>query len=433
MSGPGRPKSKPEKEERKKDEDSKESKDARLQRIIARLRPKVQSLLDKKRSRPVASTVLAALRAWYRLTRLAAEGQGRGSVQAVLNPSGRVESTSDVKVALDNKLKEKPDRKKRLDEALNFTLDEWMLFRGESTIPAFMAQMEAQLNKLNAAYSDTYREEILIIREAERRVRQEYARRDSLGQYGLLGPEQWQGWPGGKYQRSEDTQAALAVTGSQVQKQKPAPSRSGEDPTEVDLPYDESKMPDYVALTRKAADLANAGKDRKLSRRSTTRDETDKEREEREERSRKSGKPIRNPGKNRSKPLRASLESGEKPNVKSVAEYANRPSIAEAVRISNITSGYKNSVRAALYNYLKQMGSPPGSDLHMRVMKRFEAMDPDHVIEIQTGGGDWWENLRMTDGPTNRNMGSELHFELDRKNVGEGTLIVVNITGLIKP
>ncbi|MFB6941991.1 DUF4157 domain-containing protein [Streptomyces sp. NPDC056237] len=432
-SGPGRPKSKPDKDRRKKDEDSKESKDARLQKIIARLRPKVRSLLDKKRSRPVVGLVLAALRAWYRLTGLTAQGQGRGAVEAVLNPSGEVESTSDVKVALDNKLNEKPERKKRLDEALNFTLDEWMLFRGHSSIPAFMADMEAQLNKLDAAYSDTYREEILIIREAERRVKQEYARRESLGQYGLLGPDHWQGWPGGKYERPEDTQAALAITGSQVQKQKSTPPADRTQSTEVDLPYDESKMPDYVALSRKAADMASASQRGELSRRSTTREETDQEREEREERSRRTGKAIKNPGKNRSKSLKASLESGEKPNVKSVAEYAQRPSIAEAVRISNITSGYKNSVRAALYNQLKQMGSPRGSDLHTRVMKRFESMDPDHVIEIQTGGGDWWQNLRMMDGPTNRNMGSELHFELDRKNVGEGTLIVVNITGLIKP
>ncbi|MER8088243.1 DUF4157 domain-containing protein [Streptomyces sp. NPDC094048] len=432
-SGPGRPKSKPDKDRRKKDEDSKESKDARLQKIIARLRPKVRSLLEKKRSRPVVGLALAALRAWYRLTGLTAQGRGRGAVEAVLNPSGEVESTSDVKVALDNKLNEKPERRKRLDEALNFTLDEWMLFRGNSSIPAFMADMEAQLNKLDAAYSDTYREEMLIIREAERRVKQEYARRESLGQYGLLGPDHWQGWPGGKYERPEDTQAALAITGSQVQKQKSTPPADRTQSTEVDLPYDESKMPDYVALSRKAADMASASQRGELSRRSTTREETDQERGEREERSRKSGKAIKNPGKNRSKPLKASLESGEKPNVRSVAEYAQRPSIAEAVRISNITSGYKNSVRAALYNQLKQMGSPRGSDLHTRVMKRFESMDPDHVIEIQTGGGDWWQNLRMMDGPTNRNMGSELHFELDRKNVGEGTLIVVNITGLIKP
>ncbi|MFI9773288.1 DUF4157 domain-containing protein [Streptomyces sp. NPDC051956] len=421
-------------DQRKKDEKSKESKEARLHKIVARLRPKVQGLLNKKPARPLASAALAALRTWYRLTSLTAEGRGNGVVRAVLNPPENVEDITNVKVALDNKLKENPERQRRVNEVLeNITLDEWMLFRGNASISAFMTDMEAQLAKVDDASSESYREETRIIREAEGRVKTEYARRESLGQHGLLGPEQWQGWPGGTYQRPEDTQAARAVTGSQVQKQKPAPAVSGASPAGIDLPYDASTMPDYPALVRKAVDLANAGNQGQLSRRSTTRKETDSEMRQREERARKRGETVKNAGRPGSKNLKTTLVSGPNPTVKSVAEYGQRPAVAEAVRISDVTGGYKNSVRAALYNLLRERGEPAGTELHMRVMKRFEAMDPDHVLEIQMGGGDWWNNLRMLDGPTNRNIGSALHFELDRKNVGEGTLIVVNIAGLNKP
>jgi hypothetical protein len=73
-------------DQRKKDEKSKESKEARLRKIIARLRPKLRSLLAKGVMRPVLLGALAAMRVWYRLTALDLRGEQAGEVLARLNP-----------------------------------------------------------------------------------------------------------------------------------------------------------------------------------------------------------------------------------------------------------------------------------------------------------------------------------------------------------
>ncbi|MEV0603445.1 DUF4157 domain-containing protein [Streptomyces sp. NPDC050315] len=89
-SGPGRPKSKPEKEKRKKEEDKKDSKDERLRKIVARIRPVLRRTLRKGVGRPAHRTLLAGLRAWHRLTALNLTGDRRFDVTAVLNPQGPV-------------------------------------------------------------------------------------------------------------------------------------------------------------------------------------------------------------------------------------------------------------------------------------------------------------------------------------------------------
>jgi hypothetical protein len=71
---------------RRKDEKSKESKEARFQKIVARVRPKVRALLSRGVKGPVLRGALAAMRLWYRLTGLAAQGAERGAVHASLNP-----------------------------------------------------------------------------------------------------------------------------------------------------------------------------------------------------------------------------------------------------------------------------------------------------------------------------------------------------------
>ncbi len=98
-SGPGRPKSKSQKDRRKKDEESKESKDARLRKILARLRPKVQSLLDRGTSTPTFKALLVPMRAWYRLTKLEKQGSNKFDITAVLNPQEKVVDGMDVNIA----------------------------------------------------------------------------------------------------------------------------------------------------------------------------------------------------------------------------------------------------------------------------------------------------------------------------------------------
>ncbi|GAA2261965.1 hypothetical protein GCM10010145_29490 [Streptomyces ruber] len=85
-SGPGRPKSKPQKERRKKDEDSKDSKDARLTKIVARIRPKVRQMLNRGTGRRLHTAALGAMRAWYRLTGLDLSGGSAFQDIASLNP-----------------------------------------------------------------------------------------------------------------------------------------------------------------------------------------------------------------------------------------------------------------------------------------------------------------------------------------------------------
>ncbi|MFE6619822.1 DUF4157 domain-containing protein [Streptomyces sp. NPDC057740] len=89
-SGPGRPKSKSQKERRKKDEDSKESKDERLRKIVARIRPRLNSMLGRGTPRPVMRAALTAMRLWYRLTSLTAGSGDRFEIEAVLNPKEKV-------------------------------------------------------------------------------------------------------------------------------------------------------------------------------------------------------------------------------------------------------------------------------------------------------------------------------------------------------
>ncbi|GGJ08284.1 eCIS core domain-containing protein [Streptomyces brasiliensis] len=73
-------------DQRKKDEKSKESKEARLQRIVARIRPKLLGLLRAGVFRPVMQATLAGMRVWYRLTGLDLRGGAQGDILARLNP-----------------------------------------------------------------------------------------------------------------------------------------------------------------------------------------------------------------------------------------------------------------------------------------------------------------------------------------------------------
>ncbi|MFJ6737472.1 DUF4157 domain-containing protein [Streptomyces sp. NPDC091279] len=77
-----------ERDRRKKEEKSKESKEERLRRIVARLEPKVNSLLQRGIPQPVLRAVLRGLQTWYRLTGLEVDDNGESfDFTALLNPS----------------------------------------------------------------------------------------------------------------------------------------------------------------------------------------------------------------------------------------------------------------------------------------------------------------------------------------------------------
>ncbi|MEV0226423.1 DUF4157 domain-containing protein [Streptomyces sp. NPDC050704] len=78
------------KDERKQEEDSPESKQSQLNRIIARIRPPLQEKLSKGMDESVHKSLLDSWRVWYRLTSLKKTGHPDFSVTAKLNPSGTV-------------------------------------------------------------------------------------------------------------------------------------------------------------------------------------------------------------------------------------------------------------------------------------------------------------------------------------------------------
>ncbi|MEU1405973.1 DUF4157 domain-containing protein [Streptomyces sp. NPDC005728] len=86
-SGPGRPKPRREKDRRKKDENSKKSKEERLAKIVARLRPKLYGVMRHGVRRSLFLPLLRAMRLRYRLTDLAPVGGDPFTVVATLNPS----------------------------------------------------------------------------------------------------------------------------------------------------------------------------------------------------------------------------------------------------------------------------------------------------------------------------------------------------------
>ncbi|MER6418953.1 DUF4157 domain-containing protein [Streptomyces sp. NPDC001137] len=77
-------------DQRRKDEKSKETKEARLQKIIIRVRPRLERIMTVGVPRPVMNATLAALRLWYRLTGLFLDGAKSGRIMALLNPQGMV-------------------------------------------------------------------------------------------------------------------------------------------------------------------------------------------------------------------------------------------------------------------------------------------------------------------------------------------------------
>lgn len=85
-------KRKRQREDRRKRESSPEAKEARLANIIARIRPKIHSLLARGVADRVLGAVLASIRLWYRLTSLEKKGEPGVVIRATLNPGADVES-----------------------------------------------------------------------------------------------------------------------------------------------------------------------------------------------------------------------------------------------------------------------------------------------------------------------------------------------------
>ncbi|MFF2190731.1 DUF4157 domain-containing protein [Streptomyces sp. NPDC058155] len=73
-------------DDRRKKENSTESKNARLQKIVARIRPKIRLLLLKGILESALRATLAGMRSWHRLTSLKHTGSPQLEIMATLNP-----------------------------------------------------------------------------------------------------------------------------------------------------------------------------------------------------------------------------------------------------------------------------------------------------------------------------------------------------------
>ncbi|MER6012891.1 DNA/RNA non-specific endonuclease [Streptomyces bluensis] len=96
-------------DQRRRKENSPESKNDRLARIVARIRPKIDRMLERGTRDAVLRVVLQGMKAWYRLTDLSASGGEKFSVIAELNPSQNAGSgvrlrPTHLKRVLDNRL-----------------------------------------------------------------------------------------------------------------------------------------------------------------------------------------------------------------------------------------------------------------------------------------------------------------------------------------
>ncbi|MFF0623140.1 DUF4157 domain-containing protein [Streptomyces sp. NPDC004296] len=78
------------KDKKKEDENKKDSKDARLAKIAARIRPTIKRMLDSGVSEGLLRSTLAGLRLWNRLTELNVVGSSRFNIHARLNPDTEI-------------------------------------------------------------------------------------------------------------------------------------------------------------------------------------------------------------------------------------------------------------------------------------------------------------------------------------------------------
>lgn len=74
-------------EDRRKKENSPEAKEVRLQRIVARIKPRIERLLRRGVTGVAMDLTLNAMRLWYRLTSLSRQGDPNFDVLARLNPA----------------------------------------------------------------------------------------------------------------------------------------------------------------------------------------------------------------------------------------------------------------------------------------------------------------------------------------------------------
>ncbi|MFF3462599.1 DUF4157 domain-containing protein [Streptomyces sp. NPDC002619] len=124
-------------EQRRKDEKSKESKEARLARIVARIKPRLDKMLRRGTKEPVMRATLSGLRIWYRLSQLNLEGSSKYAINALLNPRRQVSEAERQRVQLvldgeDSEVLKEIQKRVGIRE-----FDDWFLLQGDESETEF--------------------------------------------------------------------------------------------------------------------------------------------------------------------------------------------------------------------------------------------------------------------------------------------------------
>lgn len=90
-------------------------------------------------------------------------------------------------------------------------------------------------------------------------------------------------------------------------------------------------------------------------------------------------------------------------------------------RNKDITDGYKARIRQMIFDKYW----PHDKDMANRLSQRLSRYHPDHVWELQLGGPDTVENLKLMHGKTNTDIGSQIWAQI--RNLPDGTPIRIEV------
>ncbi|MFB6436659.1 DUF4157 domain-containing protein [Streptomyces sp. NPDC056411] len=364
------------KDEKKKKEDSKESKQARLKKAIARIRPQVNKMLSRGTKQPIAKAALFAMKSWFRLSSLNTSNSKPLSIEATLNPRETVSEATRAKLKLI--LEGNPDRRKRLEEALDIhSFDDWLLFKEQESERRFLAKIKRILKDLDKSEQKNQRDRPLhYIRAAERDVQKGLYKMDPDPQYwpSRETPDTWE------EQTSEPstTQYSNAITNAY----KNAKLRRGVRRWHSDRHLERKTIKlkwkrtyDKIGFTRKAL----------INKRAAVNDELYRH------------------------PADPTYTSRKKFNG---TEEEREQAKINSVRNSDITQNFRNAIlnRALNATWDKQMRD--------NIKTRLGTMDVDHIIDLQLGGEDDFHNMYLLDSHTNQSMGPTLFSDVEDDPIG---------------
>ncbi|MFD0503023.1 hypothetical protein ACFQ0G_09195 [Streptomyces chiangmaiensis] len=138
-------------DQRKKDEKSKESKEARLAKIVARIKPRLDRILRRGTKEPVMRATLSGLRIWYRLSQLNLEGSSKYAINALLNPRRQVSEADRQRVQLvldgeDSEVLKEMQKRVGIRE-----FDDWFLLQGDESDTEFAKGFQKLYQELKRA------------------------------------------------------------------------------------------------------------------------------------------------------------------------------------------------------------------------------------------------------------------------------------------